>query len=334
MVNKKSKFPHISNFFTPPGPHNPIGNIFAEGANIIISHGLKRLSREAAKRWGVDGASVQEQIALNRSRLLLEKQEADTAKVKAFSEMQVKMFGLKIEEKEMAMQEKKCLLENAEAEKAQLALPLHTTVVDGALEIPINAGGISSPDESEELEVYQEWLDSLAGGKVILVLGRRGSGKTALAGRIAEFVSATYGMPIYWVGLPAEARNLLPYWVKLADSPEQCPAGSVIIADEAGLRFASLAFATDQNKLLRSLLMICRHKHCSLIFATQSSRMWKTPSSGWLTASFSSSQVFINPARNVRMSGKWPRKPPKFSKVSPKRKGVQSLSCLTIPLKA
>ena len=58
-------------FFTPPGPRDPIGSILAEGANIVVGHGLKRLSREAAKLLGVSGNSLQEEIALNRSRTLL-----------------------------------------------------------------------------------------------------------------------------------------------------------------------------------------------------------------------------------------------------------------------
>jgi len=34
----------------------------------------------------------------------------------------------------------------------------------------------------------------------------------------------------------------------------------------------SLAFNTDRNRLLRVLLMVCRQRHCSLVFAVQSSR--------------------------------------------------------------
>jgi hypothetical protein len=58
----------------------------------------------------------------------------------------------------------------------------------------------------------------------------------------------------------------------MADSIEQCPPGCLIIIDEAGLHYLSLAFSTEENILLRRFLMICRHKHCSLVFAVQSSR--------------------------------------------------------------
>lgn len=271
MAKKKSIHSQLPNFLAMPGSHDPIGNIITAGLNIVAGHGLNRFSREVAKVLGVSGNSVQDQISLNRSRLLLEKQEADTAKVKALSEMEVSMFALKLEEKVIAIQEKRRLLESAEAEKAQMVLPEAEMVVDGALAIPQDGGGIVFPDESEP-EGYQEWLASLPYGKVILILGRRGSGKTALGARIAEFISATHGMSIFWVGLPESAQSLLPKWVKLVNSPEQCPAGSVILADEAGLRYASLAFNTRENQLLRSLLMVARHRHSSLIFAVQSSR--------------------------------------------------------------
>jgi energy-coupling factor transporter ATP-binding protein EcfA2 len=267
MPGKKSlRYPP---FFPPTG--DPIDNIVAAGLNIDAYHGLNRFSREVARVLGVSGDSTQDQINLNRSKLALEKQQAVTAKVKVLSEMEVQMYNLKLQEKELAIQEKKRLLDSAEAERAQLALPEAEMVVDGALAIPQERGGIVLPDGSEP-EGYQDWLDSLGYGKVTVILGRRGAGKTSLGARIAEFVSATHGMSIYWVGLPEQARNLLPHWVKLVNTPDQYPANSVILADEAGLRYASLAFNTRENQLLRSLLMVTRHRSSSLIFCTQSSR--------------------------------------------------------------
>ena len=96
MTKKKSIHSRVPNFFTPPGSHDPIGNIIAAGLNIATSHGLNRFSREVARVLGVSGDSVQDQINLNRSRLALEKQQADTAKVKVLSEMEVQMYTLKL----------------------------------------------------------------------------------------------------------------------------------------------------------------------------------------------------------------------------------------------
>ncbi|MFC2020817.1 ATP-binding protein [Chloroflexota bacterium] len=233
-------------------------DIAIRAINGVTNPGIKRLSQEAAKKFGVNGLSSRDQIALDRAKMQLEKQQ-----------MENRMYRYKLEEKELAIEDKRRVLEEAKAEKAELAIPQVEVVIDGALTIPQDRGGIIFPDEPEG---YAEWLDSLAYGKVILILGRRGSGKTALAARIAEYISATFGLSIYWVGLPEEARDHLPRWIKLVNSPEQCPPGSVILADEAGLRYASLAFNIRENQLLRKLLMIARHRNSSLIFSVQSSR--------------------------------------------------------------
>jgi hypothetical protein len=115
-------------------------------------------------------------------------------------------------------------------------------------------------------------LDSFHSGKVVAILGRRGSGKSALGAKIAEYAMVVHRMPIYWIGLPQEARQLLPTWITLADSPLQCPVGSFILIDEAGLEYMALSFNTNHNKFLRALLMICRQRRCSLSFIVQSSR--------------------------------------------------------------
>jgi energy-coupling factor transporter ATP-binding protein EcfA2 len=258
-------------FFTPPGPHDPLGNILAEGGNMVVSYGLKWVSRKVADAMGLSSeVSAEKQIALNRSRLLIQKQEADFEATKIAREKQSRIVDLKIEQKELEIAERRQRLENAEAQKTQLTVPTAMEVISGALEVTANPDGlIGSPEQSEG---YALWLDSFEDGKVILVLGRRGSGKTALAGKLGEFMMATHKMPVYWVGLPEQARSLLPSWVHMVSSPDQCPVGCLIIIDEAGLHFLSLAFATDQNRLLRALLMVCRQRHSSLVVAVQSSR--------------------------------------------------------------
>jgi len=270
MAKKKSRFSHIPNYFIPPGAHNPLGNILAEGANIFVHHGMNRLSREAARLMGVSETTTKDQIELTHLQLQLETQKAEIVRARILSGKHFKMYDLKIQEKELEIERRKQLLENTLAERTQLALPMNATVIEGALEVPASSEGlVGSPEQSEG---YALMLDSFRAGKVIVVMGRRGSGKTALAAKIGECVMATYQMPVCWVGLPAQARSLLPNWIRLVDSPEQCPVGCFIIIDEAGIQYLSLAFSTDRNKLLRTLLMVCRQRHSSLVFAVQSSR--------------------------------------------------------------
>lgn len=94
-----------------------IGNIAARAINTVAEQSLNRLSQEAGKFFGVGGASIQDQIALDRFKLQLEKQQAETAKIKAVSAMEIEMFRIKLEEKEIAIQEKRHLLEIAQDER-------------------------------------------------------------------------------------------------------------------------------------------------------------------------------------------------------------------------
>lgn len=92
------------------------------------------------------------------------------------------MLDIRIREKEQEIERRNRLLENAENEKTQLAIPMNTRVIEGALEVPASPEGlIVSPDQSEG---YDLWLDSFEAGKVVSILGKRGSGKTSICGKI------------------------------------------------------------------------------------------------------------------------------------------------------
>ena len=66
---------------------------------------------------------------------------------------------------------------------------------------------------------------------VVLILGHRGNGKTALACRLQELkkdVAAPYG-----VGLPPKTSRLLPEWYGLTDDFTDIPSNSVIYVPES-----------------------------------------------------------------------------------------------------
>ncbi|MFC2014162.1 hypothetical protein ACFLU8_04770 [Chloroflexota bacterium] len=268
---KKGRRPYRRlSIFRSVDPYNPIGNFAAAIGNEAATLGIQRLSQDIARKLGLGGISTEDEISLNRSRISLYKTEVELEKTRMLSERQIRILDLKIEEKQLEIERRKALVETSQAQKTQLDLPIITEVVSGALEVTADPEGLSG--SADQPEGYAAWLDSLQNGQVTLILGRRGSGKTALAAKIAEFMMARHRMPVYWVGLPEQARGLLPHWITLVHSPDQCPVGCFIIIDEAGLHFLSLAFATDQNRLLRALLMVCRQRHCSLVVAVQSSR--------------------------------------------------------------
>lgn len=185
------------------------------------------------------------------------------------SEKLAKFYDLKIQQKELEITERRQRLEAAEAQKTQLTLPA-MAMVSGALELRPDAQGLSGA--VDQLEQYEAWLESWLECKIAAILGKRGSGKSVLIGKIAEYLNAKYGTQIFWVGLPPQARQFLPKWIQMVDSVDQCPPNSFVVTDEAGVNYLSLAFNTDRNKLLRMQLMIARHKNCSMAFAVQSSR--------------------------------------------------------------
>ncbi len=254
--------------FTPPGPEDPWGNLLAEMGNIAADYAFGRFSKSMAQLFGSSETSVQEQIALNLSKAKLEKQEAELVKAKALSERQIRLLDIRIAEKELDIGRAQHAMESAQVEAKQLQVPANNGVICGALEVVADPKGLTV--SSEQLDAYNGWSDSLQEGKVILIAGGRGTGKTCLAAKMAEFASASFKMPIFWVGLPPEAIRLLPTWITLVNDPAQCPVGSFILIDEAGLEYCATLFSTSHNRFMNALLMVCRQRHCSLVFCVQS----------------------------------------------------------------
>jgi len=137
--------------------------------------------------------------------------------------------------------------------------------IQGALDFRANPSGISGEVRSG----YMAWLDSLEMGKVILILGKRGSGKTAFAFKLGEYVFAVHQCPVWLVGIPEEIAIYLPKWVNIAQDVDQVPLGAFIIVDESGLQFMAMRYQSDTNTEMRKLLMIARHRKQSLVFICQ-----------------------------------------------------------------
>lgn len=163
-----------STFFLSIDPYNPIENILAEIGNRAASLGIQRLSQDIARKLELSQMSAEDEINLNRARISLQRAEAELIKTRMLSKRQLQILDLQIEQKTMEMESRRHRLEEAQVQKTQLALPMATEVVSGALEVTADPEGLFGSAESEG---YALWLDSLSGGKVILILGRRGSGK-------------------------------------------------------------------------------------------------------------------------------------------------------------
>lgn len=101
-----------------------------------------------------------------------------------------------------------------------------------------------------------------------LILGARGTGKSALGMRILENIHAQTQREVYALGFKPES---LPNWITTVSSLDAVPNGCFLLIDEGGLTFSSRKSMSDKNTLLSELLFIARHKDVSALFITQNS---------------------------------------------------------------
>ncbi|MBU0459229.1 MAG: hypothetical protein KKH52_04540 [Nanoarchaeota archaeon] len=101
-----------------------------------------------------------------------------------------------------------------------------------------------------------------------LILGARGTGKSAIGMRLLENFKAKTSKKIYALGFKEES---LPAWINVVGKIEEIQNNSVILIDEGGIEFSSRKSMSNANNFLSELLLIARHKDLSVIFITQNS---------------------------------------------------------------
>ncbi len=110
---------------------------------------------------------------------------------------------------------------------------------------------------------------ALYSGKSLIgiILGGRGSGKTALGLRILENARAR-GRAVEALGFSAES---LPSWIRCVSTLDEVKNGAFLLVDEGGIVFSARSAFSSPNKLLSDLLLISRHKDLSVLFISQNS---------------------------------------------------------------
>jgi len=106
---------------------------------------------------------------------------------------------------------------------------------------------------------------------VTLILGRRGSGKSAFGYRALEDAHAR-GLPCCVMGLPPSKAGLLPDWVEVADDPRRLPDSSAVFVDEAYMLMFARESMAAFNKLMAKLMGITRQRDQLFLFATHLTR--------------------------------------------------------------
>jgi len=124
----------------------------------------------------------------------------------------------------------------------------------------------------EEVDYTEiDWKDILPEPFVVLILGMRGAGKTALGHYLLEYFSEQgKRKPAYIIGFPAHKRHLLPSWIKPLDDL-YFPDNSVVLLHEAHFYLHARRSMNDQNIEIDKLLPVSRHKNVDIIIETQQS---------------------------------------------------------------
>ncbi|MFH0831956.1 MAG: hypothetical protein V1886_03795 [archaeon] len=101
---------------------------------------------------------------------------------------------------------------------------------------------------------------------IILITGRRGSGKTALGFKFLEQLSRN--RKAYYLG-----KAKLPWFIKQVSGMNEVKNNSAVLIDEAAISYSSRDSMQKANKVLSDMMVIARHKNLSLIIITQNSAM-------------------------------------------------------------
>ena len=118
-----------------------------------------------------------------------------------------------------------------------------------------------------ELEQFEEKILS-SRSTIGLILGARGSGKSALGMRLLENVFSKTGRQVCAMGFD---ESSLPPWIKCVGSVEEVQNGYAVLVDEGGITFSSRSSQSSANRILSSLLLVARHKDLSVLFISQNS---------------------------------------------------------------
>ncbi|MFA5484765.1 MAG: zonular occludens toxin domain-containing protein [Candidatus Pacearchaeota archaeon] len=117
---------------------------------------------------------------------------------------------------------------------------------------------------------YDDWLKQVfnSDSKIGIILGARGSGKTAFGVRLLENIYFKKKKECFAMGFNEKD---LPSWIYSIDEIDEVKNNSLVLIDEGGILFNSRSSMKSSNKLLSELILISRHKNISIIFISQNS---------------------------------------------------------------
>ena len=114
------------------------------------------------------------------------------------------------------------------------------------------------------------WREVIVPPSEVLILGKRGSGKSALGYRLLELFR--YQLTPYVVGVPDNARKLLPDWIGIVPTLEELPLKTIALIDEAYLHYHARGSMAKESKAMSQNINLSGQKDQTLIFVSQEAR--------------------------------------------------------------
>jgi len=121
-----------------------------------------------------------------------------------------------------------------------------------------------------QISEEQLWQKIIPLPSVSIIPGKRGSGKSGLGYRLLEIFR--YQLNPYVLGIPAQAQKLLPDWIGIARNLNEIPSFSIVLIDEAYLRYHSRDSLSTQSKEMSRLVNLSRQRNLTLVFVTPETR--------------------------------------------------------------
>ena len=123
------------------------------------------------------------------------------------------------------------------------------------------------PKKKEKPEL--KWLKIIKHPSTIVILGKKGSGKSALGYWLLEKLYYKYHLPAYVVGIPEDKKHLFPDFIGFVSSVNDAPTNSIILIDEAHLKYHSKDVLQKESRELDKILTLSRQREQTIIFVTQ-----------------------------------------------------------------
>lgn len=162
-----------------------------------------------------------------------------------------------------------------EPELAQPSVCLSRPLEDDATNCPFDGYGSLTGRVRGEIDSYElrgddkSVADVLKHPGVYIVNGKRGSGKSSLAYTAADRLAEGKDVKKVAVGVPEPAAREFPgdWW--FAESLEDVPNDSIVVVDEAYMKFNARTPLADENQGLAPLVNTSRHCDQTMFFVTQ-----------------------------------------------------------------